>query len=350
MTTTRPRLAAAILTTAFLTAGPAHGVDIDAGRRDAASHPGLTPEQEMLWKYTARCALRPDQELQAPAGPSGQRPTFKGSLGLAPEWREGKCDAACQEKVSSCLAALTNQTGNHVQLSLLSEAISMPEAMRPDANDVDYPFQEGAFFGNIFRGDAYVCRGRDADKGAQVKRFCALEPARCTGIAQFHDAGPCERACQVACRKLPDGSERCSATACTDPSGHRWNYPVTIYMRNRIEAGNADTITGAVSRGEGLEQMEDGGQAVYRHVDFGTAGSVHRFVASVVASQTGGTLEVWLGGGTAPIAILPITRTGGAPRELSTTLNTPGLAGQHDLVLKFRRPPPGARVADIALR
>lgn len=346
----RSPLSAALFSAALFAAAPARGVDIDRGGHDTGNHPELTPQQEMLWKYTARCALRPDQELEAPAGPGGHRAKFQGSLGLAPEWREGKCDAACQEKVSSCLAALTNQTGKHVQLSLLSEAMSMPEAMRPNQSDAEYPFQEGAFFGNVFQGDAFVCRGRDADKGAQVKRFCALAPGLCNGIANFHDAGPCEKACQLACRKLPDGSQRCSATACTDPSGHAWKYPVTIYLRNRIEAGNAEAITGATSRAEGLENMTDGGQALYRHVDFGSPGSIHRFLATVAAPQAGGSLEVWLQGGSAPIAVLPITRTDGAPRELSTTVDAAVLAGQQDVVLKFRRPTPGARLADIAFR
>lgn len=348
----RASLPAAAIATALLAAAPAKAVDVDVdvGPRDAALHPELTPQQEMLWKYTARCALRPDQELEAPVGPSGRRPKFKGVLGLAPQWRDGQCDATCQERVSSCLAALTNQTGKHVQLSLLSEAASMPASMRPDRNDVAYPFQEGVFFGNVFEGNAYVCRGRDADKGAQVKRFCAADPGLCSGMATFHDAGPCEKACRMTCRDLPDGTARCSAAACTDPAGRAWSSPVTVYLRDRIEAGNADTISGAVARAEALEALADGGQAVYRHVDFGRAGSARRFVATLSAPRAGGALEVWLVGGTAPLAVLPISNTGGVGRELSAGLNAPALSGQHDLILKFRHPASGTRLADIAVR
>ncbi len=348
----RTDLFMAALTAALLAAGAARAVDIDAGRheRQLPTAAELTPQQEMFWKYSARCALRPDQELEAPVGPDGRHPKFKGLLGLAPEWRDGKCDATCQEKVSSCLAALTNQTAKHVQLSLTSEAMSMPEEMRPSPNDMEYPFQEGAFFGNVFEGNAYVCRGRDADKGAQSKRFCALVPGLCTGIAVFHDAGSCEDSCEFACRALPDGSHRCAAVACNDPTGRTWKSPVTVFLHDRIEAGNADTITGAVSRAEALEALQDGGQALYRHVDFGAAGSMHRFVATVTAAKTGGKLEVWLADGTAPIAVLPLSATGGAPRQLSVPLHAPAASGHHDVLLKFRRPAPGVRVADLALR
>jgi hypothetical protein len=76
--------------------------------------------QAMLLKYAARCALRADQSLDAPPDASGHVDKLPGLMGLAPEWRDGTCDQSCQEKVSSCLIALINRTGKHVQLSLLS--------------------------------------------------------------------------------------------------------------------------------------------------------------------------------------------------------------------------------------
>jgi hypothetical protein len=322
---------------------------VDQAAPDGPKNLGLTPQQAMLWKYTARCALRDDQELETPAGSNGDKLKFKGALGLAPEWREGKCDGACQEKVSSCLAALTNQTGNHVQVSMMSADPSLAK-MSANDNDLLYPFQEGAFFGNVFAGEAYVCHGRDAEKGKQLKRFCALAPGLCTGIANFYDAGSCEQSCQMSCAKLSDGTSRCAAVSCRDPKGHVWNHPITTYMRNRIEAGNADTITGALSRDSGLDRMQDGGQATYRQVDFGRSpGTIHTVIANVSANEGGGRIEVWVDG-TRQLGVLPVRGTGGVAQDLAAPLAARGLSGPHDVVLKFAGLHADVRVIDIGLR
>lgn len=322
---------------------------VDHAVSEAPTHFRLTPQQAMLWKYTARCALRADQVLEAPVGSTGDKVKFKGLLGLAPEWREGKCDGACQEKVSSCLAALTNQTGDHVQVSMLSAAPSLA-AMSANDNDLAYPFQEGAFFGNVFSGEAYVCRGRDAEKGEQLKRFCALAPGLCSGLANFSGAGLCEQSCQMSCTRLSDGTSRCAAVSCRDPKGRVWNHPITTYLRNRIEAGNADALTGAVTRDSGLERVQDGAQATYRHLDFGRlSGKIATVVANVTAVSDGGRIEVWLDG-QRRLGVLPVRSTGGVARDLFAPLDARDLSGPHDVVLRFTGLRADVRVADIGLR
>jgi hypothetical protein len=322
---------------------------VDHAAPDSPTDLRLTPQQAMLWKYTARCALRADQELEAPVGSTGEKLKFKGLLGLAPEWREGKCDGACQEKVSSCLAALTNQTGDHVQISMLSAAPSLA-TMSANDNDLAYPFQEGAFFGNVFSGEAYVCRGRDAEKGEQLKRFCALAPGLCSGLANFSGAGLCEESCQMSCTKLTDGTSRCAAVSCRDPKGRLWTHPITTYLRNRIEAGNADALTGALSHDSGLEHVQDGAQATYRHVDFGRLpGTIATVIANVSAPTGGGRIEVWLDG-RRRLGVLSVRSTGGVARDLTAPLDARDLSGEHDVVLKFTGLAAAARVADIGLR
>jgi hypothetical protein len=322
---------------------------VDHAAPDGPTDLRLTPQQAMLWKYTARCALRADQELEAPVGSTGDKMRFKGLLGLAPEWREGKCDGTCQEKVSSCLAALTNQTGDHVQVSMLSAAPSLA-GMSANDNDLAYPFQEGAFFGNVFSGEAYVCRGRDAEKGEQLKRFCALAPGLCSGLANFSGAGLCEQSCQMSCSRLSDGTSRCAAVSCRDPKGRLWTHPITTYLRNRIEAGNADAVTGAVTRDSGLERMQDGAQATYRHVDFGRLpGKVATVVANVTAVSDGGRVEVWLDG-QRRLGVLSVQATGGVARDVIAPLDARDLSGPHDVVLRFIGLRADVRLADIGLR
>ena len=308
----------------------------------------LTEQQAMLWKYTARCALRADQVLERAVGDAGRIERFPGLLGLAPEWREGGCDGACQEKVSACLAALTNQTGMHVNVSMLSAAPSL-KAMSASEDDRAYPFQEGAFFGNVFAGEAYVCHGRDAAKGIQVKRFCAFAPALCTSsLATFTDAGACEDRCEMACSTLSDGTDRCAAVSCRDPQGRVWAHPITTYLRNRIEAGNADSVTGAVVRDSGLEAFGRAARATYRAVDFGpTPGTTRALRARVTARAPGGRIEVWLDGKRVGARAVPATGRGA--RDLIIRLAVPAATGARDLVLRFAGLPAGTRVSEIGL-
>ena len=333
---TTSHLAALMLGIAAAFAGTtlAKAGTVDHAAPDGPTDLRLTPQQAMLWKYTARCALRADQELEAPVGSTGDKLKFKGFLGLAPEWREGKCDGACQEKVSSCLAALTNQTGDHVQISMLSAAASLP-TMSANDNDIAYPFQEGAFFGNVFSGEAYVCRGRDAEKGEQLKRFCAVAPGLCSGLANFSGAGSCEESCQMSCTRLSDGTSRCAAVSCRDPKGRVWNHPITTYLRNRIEAGNADALTGALSQDSGLERVQDGAQATYRHVDFGRAARDDRHGHRERLCARGRWPDRGLAGRAATAGRPLRQSTGGVARDLTAPLDARDLSGKHDVVLKF---------------
>jgi len=307
--------------------------------------------QAMLLKYAARCALRPDQSLAAPPDANGHAEQLPGSLGLAPEWRDGSCDRSCQEKVSSCLIALINRTGKHVQLTLLSTAPSLSQALSPNDNDLSFPHQEGAFFGNVFTGEAYACRGRDVEKAAQVKRFCALEPASCTGLAEFTDAGRCEDACEMRCARLSDGSERCAATSCKDPQGRRWSAPITTYLRNRIEAGNADQLDGTrAAKDEAFEPSAKLGAARFERVDFGRAGSdVHIFAARLAAHRAGARIEVWLEDGKR-LGVLDVKRTGDTEQEQTAAIDARGISGTHGIVLKLFDATKIGRVSTIELR
>jgi hypothetical protein len=307
--------------------------------------------QAMLLKYAARCALRADQSLAAPPDADGHIEQLPGSLGLAPEWRDGSCDRSCQEKVSSCLIALINRTGKHVQLTLLSTAPSLSQALSPNDNDLPFPHQEGAFFGNVFTGEAYACRGRDVEKAAQVKRFCALEPASCTGLAEFTDAGRCEDACEMRCTRLSDGSQRCAATSCKDPQGRRWSSPITTYLRNRIEAGNADQLDGTrAAKDEAFEPSAKLGAARFERIDFGRAGSdVHTVTARLAAHRAGARIEVWLEDGKR-LGVLEVKRTGDAEQEQTVSIDARGVSGTHGVVLKLFDATKIGRVSTIEFR
>ena len=257
-------------------ASPAkNGLSAEQGSAGGA----LDPSKAMMWKYVAACALRPDQSLSNPKDPKDG--PFPGKLGLAPEWLESTCDDACRQKVSACLLALTNRTGKHVQLSLLSASPRMSAALRPGEMDRAFPYQEGAFFGDVFRQQGYVCHGRDDRKGPQVKRFCAAEPASCSGLFMFNDVGRCQDVCTASCTRLKDGTERCPAAQCRSPDGKTWDFPLTPYLRNVLEAGNADELTGATSDETQALVVAGPAKARYESIDFGpTASPRHTLVVT----------------------------------------------------------------------
>ena len=307
----------------------------------------------MMLKYVARCALRDGQYLEDAAGPNGEPARrYPGSLGLAPEWLDGACGTDCQERVSSCLIALTNRTGKHVALSLLSNAAGMSAAMRPSADDLPYSHQEGAFFGDVFTtGQAFACRGRGIAKAPQVKRFCAVDPASCSGLAEFRDAGRCEDVCEMSCRTLSDGSERCAAVSCRDPSGRVWRSPITTYLRNRIEAGNADQISGARSTDEALEGLDRGATARFEQVDFGAARGGASRLALTIAPRHRGRIELWLDG-RERLGVLPIAsrRDSAATSEEVLVLAARPITGRHAVELRVVDGRDLGRISTIEVR
>jgi hypothetical protein len=320
-----------------------------------ASAPAAAAEDErtMLLKYTARCALGEGQFLESAVRGPGHRlgRRFPGALGLAPEWLQGTCGPDCQEKVSACLIALTNRTGKHVALSLLSGSPALGAAFRANADDAEFPHQEGAFFGNVFSGQAFTCRGRDADEAPEVKRFCAVAPQTCGGLADYRDAGRCEDVCQEECRTLPDGSERCAASVCQDPDGHLWRYPLTTYLRSRIEAGNADRVRGAKRHDGELDSLDRGDSARFDLVDFGRrARSRSTLVLRIAGRHGGGRIEVWLDGKRRLGAVQVRDTATGVPEEQAAPLVTRGITGRHTLLLKVAAGRDIGRLSTIELR
>jgi hypothetical protein len=302
-----------------------NGLPADHGNAGGA----LDPSQAMMWKYVAACALRPDQSLSNPKDPKDG--PFPGRLGLAPEWLESTCDDACRQKVSACLLALTNRTGKHVQLSLLSTSPRMSAALRPSESDRDFPYQEGAFFGDVFRQQGYVCHGRDDRKGPQVKRFCAADPSSCDGLFTFNDAGRCQDVCTMTCSRLVDGSERCAAARCRSPDGRSWEFPLTPYLRGAIEAGNADRLAGASSDETQALVVAARATAHYEGIDFGLAPTAHHTLVITGTTSVALPIEVMSNGKVLGSGTLRPKAT-----ELRLILDTATLAGPHPLELRLK--------------
>ncbi|HVZ86996.1 MAG TPA: RICIN domain-containing protein [Polyangia bacterium] len=96
--------------------------------------------------YLAKCALAANDSL-VKQDQNGVNYTYAGGIGLCPGWKNGDVhtDATCMEGVSACLMAHVNTAGIHVPLWLDSN----DPAIGWGVDRVNYPMQEGTFFGDI---------------------------------------------------------------------------------------------------------------------------------------------------------------------------------------------------------
>jgi hypothetical protein len=142
----------------------------------------------MVMKYVVQCALPAGAELSYAR--AGETYTWRGGLGLAPQWSKGGAiPAAEQELVSACLAAHTNAFGKHVQISVRGYGPT-GEAIPVAADEVaGWRFSEATYFGNLFDGSGvYVALSTDSlDPRVSTPRGCAAErgvPGSCGPMVQ----------------------------------------------------------------------------------------------------------------------------------------------------------------------
>ena len=97
--------------------------------------------------YLAKCALASNDSFTK-QDQYGTSYTFPGSLGLCPAWKDGgiATDRGCMNRISACIMAHVNTAGVHIPIWIDSEYSSVGWGV----DLVNYPFQEGTFFGNIF--------------------------------------------------------------------------------------------------------------------------------------------------------------------------------------------------------
>lgn len=124
-----------------------------------------------LIKYIVECALPSGDYL------SKNGYIFYGKIGLAPEWKYGSCGTACQEWVSACLLARTNEYGLTVNIDMRADDPAIGTA----PGNWSFTEQEGAFFGNLFRSPpvAYSCRGPDWLNAYYHWRDCTWDGTNC---------------------------------------------------------------------------------------------------------------------------------------------------------------------------
>jgi hypothetical protein len=144
----------------------------------ALQEPGNTGAMSrQLLSYSVSCALGPAQSFSFTWYDNQNVPhpeTYWGLLALAPSWATEPLDSTGQQWVSACLASRTNWYGVPVMLSSRGPHASL-ETTSP-SEQLLFPTEEGAFFGNLFRANPAVYACHIAANEAHVRslyRDCA---------------------------------------------------------------------------------------------------------------------------------------------------------------------------------
>jgi hypothetical protein len=141
--------------------------------------------------------------------------SFPGQIGVAPEWENSACGTACQELVTACMLAHVNSTGQHINILLDGDSPALGWGYF-----IDYPFQEGSFFGNIFISPpvANYCNGSDFNSAVVPGRLGSSQVGtlyknpfpgtgyckpNCTGITNYTHWDAMGNA------DVPDGYSKC---------------------------------------------------------------------------------------------------------------------------------------------
>jgi len=194
-----------------------------------------TPEGRATVTYLVRCALAADQTITK-QDQNGVSYTFKGQIGIAPEWADAECDLTCQESVSACMLAHVNTTGANIPLWLVGNVPSIGWGQ-----SVNYPNQEGSFFGNIFVDPptAYYCNGEGFDKGVVPGRIGADQ----VGAPYVNPLASVGGACKTVCTPMDIPNQKDGYKAC-----YGFNHVLTVW---RSDGATSTGATGAATADAG---------------------------------------------------------------------------------------------------
>ncbi|MCX4247111.1 hypothetical protein [Paraliomyxa miuraensis] len=131
---------------------PAHALSTPEGMSESGELLD-DPDNHDTAQYLVECALPQGASIEKVVG--GQTLVFNGALGLAPQWQYGACDVACQEWVSACLLARTNESGETVGIWMRGDHPALGAAVPEDT------VLEAGFWGNLFvdSDEVFYCKG-----------------------------------------------------------------------------------------------------------------------------------------------------------------------------------------------
>ena len=197
--------------------------------------------------YLVRCALATGDSL-VKQDQNGVNYTFKGAIGLAPQYKTAGCNKDCTEMLSACLMAHVNTTGVHIPLWLDSPMSSVGWGQSPF-----YPLQEGTFFGQIMvtnannNLDAYFCNGPQVASNEVPGRLGSNQGPVPYANAYPTSDGLCATSGHCVMQSTGDGAVSCVG------NGTTWTHPITVWRGQTFQAEAA--IVRAATQSPSLQRM-----------------------------------------------------------------------------------------------
>jgi len=183
-------------------------------------------------KYMVKCALPAGQSFTA-SDQNGVSYTWPGAIGVAPAAiGTGTCDLDCQEALSACMLAHVNNSGAHIGIWL-----DGPDQGIGWGGSPNYPYQEGAFFGNLFAAGpttstqwkGQFCVGKNMAQGEVPGRLGAPIGTNSSVYVNPFGNGV---ACSYNCTVTNEGYTNCNDLDPNTPHPggvHYWKHVVTVW-------------------------------------------------------------------------------------------------------------------------
>jgi len=137
-----------------------------------------------VMEYVVRCAAPAEVSRTYTSSSTGQSWSWRGGLGLAPDWTHGAPATLAEQRiVSACLAAHVDKYALHISISVQGLSATGVAIPTPDWELALYAEKEACFFGNLFTTEGVYAGndGRPLNERESTARACALSNRRDEG-------------------------------------------------------------------------------------------------------------------------------------------------------------------------
>lgn len=176
--------------------------------------------------YAVKCALPAGETMSVKY--LGETHTFKGHVGIAPEWAFEPLSESSRRWLSACILAHVNATSTPVTILLRGDhpALQVPSG----STTGEFVLREGAFYGDIFA----LTPAKHACVGAATtpERTCTQNLSGLSPCG-FTVPGHCRGAGASACEGLSEGAyETChSKTLALESESTAYPETITVYLK-----------------------------------------------------------------------------------------------------------------------